>query len=56
VLSGVLGMMLAQGHDPFAAACGAAWLHAEAARAAGPLLIADDLLEALRAAAADRLG
>ncbi len=52
VLSGILGTMLAQHDDPFAAAQAAVWLHAEAARAAGPLLIADDLVEALRGVAA----
>jgi hydroxyethylthiazole kinase-like uncharacterized protein yjeF len=44
VLSGILGTMLAQGLAPFEAAQAAAWLHAEAGRRAGPLLIADDLL------------
>jgi NAD(P)H-hydrate repair Nnr-like enzyme with NAD(P)H-hydrate dehydratase domain len=48
VLSGVLGTMLAQMDDPFEAAGAAVWLHAEAARRAGPLLIADDLISHLR--------
>ncbi len=62
VLSGILGTMLAQSGpaqnglaesgDPFVAAQAAVWLHAEAARAAGPLLIADDLVAALRGVAA----
>jgi hydroxyethylthiazole kinase-like uncharacterized protein yjeF len=52
VLSGLLGTLLAQGHDAFAAAQAAAWLHADAGRRAGPLLIADDLLEHLREAVA----
>ena len=52
VLSGVLGTMLAQLDDPFAAAQAAVWLHAEAARRAGPLLIADDLVTHLRDAVA----
>jgi len=52
VLSGTVAAMLAQGLEPFEAAQAAVWLHAEAARLAGPLLIADDLLEALPAAAA----
>ena len=51
VLSGAVAAMLAQGLDPFEAAQAAVWLHAEAARLAGPLLIADDLVEALPAAA-----
>jgi hydroxyethylthiazole kinase-like uncharacterized protein yjeF len=50
VLAGVLGTMLAQIDDPFAAAAAAVWLHAEAARRAGPLLIADDLVAHLAAA------
>jgi len=52
VLSGILGTMLAQIGDPFAAAQAAVWLHAEAARRAGPLLIADDLVTHLRDAVA----
>ncbi|WP_326521546.1 NAD(P)H-hydrate dehydratase [Sphingomonas abietis] len=50
VLAGVLGTMLAQQDDPFAAAAAAVWLHAAAARRAGPLLIADDLVSHLSAA------
>ncbi|WP_419827267.1 NAD(P)H-hydrate dehydratase [Sphingomonas sp.] len=52
VLSGVIATMLAQGMAPFAAAQAGVWLHAEAARRAGPLLIADDLLPCLREAVA----
>ena len=52
VLSGILGTMLAQIGDPFAAAQAAVWLHAEAARRAGPLLIADDLVAHVRDAVA----
>jgi hydroxyethylthiazole kinase-like uncharacterized protein yjeF len=52
VLTGVIGGLLAQGLDPFAAAQAGAWLHAEAARAAGPYLIADDLLAQLADVAA----
>lgn len=48
VLSGILGTMLAQMDDPFAAVQAAVWLHAEAARRAGPLLIADDLITHVR--------
>ncbi len=55
VLSGILGTMLAQLGDPFAAAQAAVWLHAEAARRAGPVLIADDLVAHLGAAIADGL-
>ena len=43
VLSGILLGLLAQGMDPFAAACAATWLHGEAANSFGPGLIADDL-------------
>ena len=52
VLSGTVAAMLAQGLGPFEAAQTAVWLHAEAARLAGPLLIADDVVDALPAAAA----
>jgi len=52
VLSGILGTMLAQLGDPFAAAQAAVWLHAEAARRAGPVLIADDLVAHLGGAVA----
>jgi ADP-dependent NAD(P)H-hydrate dehydratase / NAD(P)H-hydrate epimerase len=55
VLSGILGTMLAQIDDAYRAAQAAVWLHAEAARRAGPLLIADDLVAQLRAAAGDCL-
>ncbi len=55
VLSGTLGTMLAQIDNPFEAAGAAVWLHAEAARRAGPLLIADDLIPELREAVASCL-
>jgi hydroxyethylthiazole kinase-like uncharacterized protein yjeF len=55
VLSGILGTMLAQIDDPFVAAQAGIWLHAEAARRAGPLLIADDLVAQVRVAAMDCL-
>lgn len=51
VLAGIVGAMLARGLEPFAAAQAALWLHGDAARRAGPGLIADDLLPALRDAA-----
>ena len=52
VLGGIALGLLAQGMPPFEAAAAAAWLHAEAARALGPGLIAEDLIEALPAALA----
>ncbi|MGI3166416.1 NAD(P)H-hydrate dehydratase [Pseudooceanicola sp. 200-1SW] len=47
VLSGLICGLLARGFAPLEAAAMAAWLHAEAARAFGPGLIAEDLPEAL---------
>jgi hydroxyethylthiazole kinase-like uncharacterized protein yjeF len=52
VLAGIVGAMLAGGRDPFEAAQAAVWLHSEAARLAGPMLIADDLIAHLPRAAA----
>ncbi|WP_454882740.1 NAD(P)H-hydrate dehydratase [Sphingomonas oryzagri] len=52
VLAGILGTMLAQMADPFAAAQAAVWLHSEAGRRAGPALIADDLIAELPGAIA----
>jgi ADP-dependent NAD(P)H-hydrate dehydratase / NAD(P)H-hydrate epimerase len=47
VLSGMIGGLLAQGMESFAAAAGAVWLHGEAAKLFGPGLIAEDLPEIL---------
>jgi hydroxyethylthiazole kinase-like uncharacterized protein yjeF len=47
VLAGITGAMLARGLPPHDAACAAVWLHGEAARLAGPGMIADDLLTQL---------
>jgi hydroxyethylthiazole kinase-like uncharacterized protein yjeF len=43
VLTGIIAALLAQGLDPFDAACVAAWLHGDAAIRGGAGLIADDL-------------
>jgi hydroxyethylthiazole kinase-like uncharacterized protein yjeF len=43
VLAGLIGGLLAQGMEPFHAACAAVWLHGAAANALGPGLTADDL-------------
>ncbi len=53
VLAGIVGVLLANMHDPFHAACAAAWLHGRAAELAGPGLAADDLLPVLGAALAE---
>jgi hydroxyethylthiazole kinase-like uncharacterized protein yjeF len=47
VLAGMIAGMLAQGVPAFEAASIGAWMHGEAAREAGPGLIAEDLPEAL---------
>ena len=47
VLSGMVTGLLAQGLDPFRAAAAAVWLHGESARAFGPGLVAEDLIETL---------
>ncbi|MGF1550146.1 MAG: NAD(P)H-hydrate dehydratase [Sphingomonadaceae bacterium] len=50
VLSGIVAALRAQGGDAFEAACAGVWLHGRAAEIAGPALLADDLLGALRRA------
>lgn len=52
VLTGMIAGLLAQGMPAWEAACGAAWLHGDAAAAFGPGLIADDLPDLLPAALA----
>jgi NAD(P)H-hydrate epimerase len=47
VLAGMVTGLLAQGMPAFEAACAAVWLHGAAASAAGPRLVAEDLLHAL---------
>ncbi|WP_203294479.1 NAD(P)H-hydrate dehydratase [Maricaulis parjimensis] len=47
VLAGLIGGLLAQGVDPFHAACAAAWLHGDAGKRLGTGLIAEDLPDAL---------
>lgn len=50
VLAGIIAAQLAGGADMFTAAVNGVWLHAEAARFAGPSFIADDLVAHLPAA------
>ncbi len=47
VLAGLVGALLAQGMPAWDAACAAAFMHGEAARLAGPGLIAEDLVHRL---------
>jgi ADP-dependent NAD(P)H-hydrate dehydratase / NAD(P)H-hydrate epimerase len=49
VLAGIIAGLLAQGVDAFDAATMGVWMHGEAAREAGPGLIAEDLPEVLPA-------
>jgi NAD(P)H-hydrate epimerase len=49
VLTGMIAGLLAQGMDAFDAACGAVWLHGEAATRFGAGLIAEDIPEQLPA-------
>lgn len=48
VLSGMITGLLAQGMQPFDAACAAVWIHGEAARLAGAGLVASDLPDLIR--------
>jgi hydroxyethylthiazole kinase-like uncharacterized protein yjeF len=47
VLAGIIAAMRARGLDAFDAACAGVWLHGRAAEAAGPQMIADDLVAAI---------
>jgi NAD(P)H-hydrate repair Nnr-like enzyme with NAD(P)H-hydrate dehydratase domain len=49
VLAGLIAGLMARGLPAHSAAVAATWLHVEAARVAGPGLIAEDLPEALPA-------
>jgi NAD(P)H-hydrate epimerase len=61
VLTGVIAALLAQGLEPFAAACAGVWLHAEAGREAARRVgavegvLASDVIDALPAARAGGL-
>jgi hydroxyethylthiazole kinase-like uncharacterized protein yjeF len=47
VLAGMIAALRARGMPAFEAACAGVWLHGRAAERAGPMMIADDLLEHL---------
>jgi hydroxyethylthiazole kinase-like uncharacterized protein yjeF len=47
VLSGMIAALRARGMPAFEAACAGVWLHGEAAKIAGPAMIADDLAAAI---------
>lgn len=55
VLAGLIGAVLAQGLDPWEAACAGVWLHGRAGHLAGPGLIAEDLPPLLPQSIADAL-
>ncbi|QIK96091.1 NAD(P)H-hydrate dehydratase [Sphingomonas sp. HDW15A] len=48
VLTGIIAAFRARGMPSFEAACAGVWIHGRAAEAAGPAMIADDLVAALR--------
>ncbi|MEO7787619.1 MAG: NAD(P)H-hydrate dehydratase [Sphingomicrobium sp.] len=48
VLAGIVAAMRARGLSSFEAACAGVWFHGRAAERAGPTMIADDLIDALR--------
>ena len=56
VLAGIIAALLAQGMPPFESAAAGAWLQGEAARRAGPGLLAEDLITLLPVAAAAATG
>lgn len=53
VLAGMIGGLLAQGMEIFAAACASVWLHGECARKFGAALVAEDLIDCLPSVLAD---
>jgi NAD(P)H-hydrate epimerase len=52
VLAGLITGLLAEGLDPFRAACAACWLHGDAAADFGPGLVAEDIIDRLPVALA----
>jgi len=52
VLAGIIAALRSRGLPSFEAACAGVWLHGRAAEAAGPQMIADDLLSAIPSALA----
>lgn len=53
VLAGIIGGLMAQGMEPFDAACAGAWIHGEAGERKGPGLVAPDIIAEIPAVLRD---
>lgn len=53
VLAGIIAGLMAQGVEPFDAACAGAWIHGEAGERKGPGLVAPDIIDGIPAVLRD---